>query len=597
MECPRVCVIDNSPAIRETISIVLGADYRVQSLTADEYLRSPSELSGADLLVVGDDVLPADSVTALAHGPPILWLQSRAGPPQLIAGRSAAIPRWFSPEELRARVDALLTSRGQTEPTISTWSLLEYPVLPTETIELARRASGTHFPVLICGEPGTGKTRLARAIHSLGRRGRFVVLSARNCTPAGLQHISGSTPGDLTVFVHDVADTTPEGQQLLLDVLDCGGFHSETGGWHRVRLMCATAQHFEGLARAPCFDKELFYRVSVLPITLQPLRERTHDLVALGNHIATRLAALLSSEPVTFTKRAMERLTHYLWFGNLTEFETVLTRTTLLVRTPTIDADDLQFGYGRMAPHGVGEPPALGREITPEAGPPEAVDLIINELAHEFKNPMATIKTVAQHLERLLDDETGREQAARLTAEAVDRMDHTLENLLQFTRFRRPASQATSLNAVLAPCLKELAPLLTERRILVNYPPPEPTTVFVDGSQIGYAFENLIRAVVRDLEEGETLTIRTLAAAPAVRFEFAAMRHPVAGKFSRILEKPAGNQELALPLGLVFAKTLIERNGGRIEIGTAGDTAAITVRLPSREEFTPGNGKTKSLDR
>jgi len=572
----------------------LGADYRVQCLTADEYLRSPSRLSGADLLVVADDVLPAESVTALAHGPPILWLQSQTGPPHPIAERSAAIPRWFTPEELRARVQALLTSRGQTQPTFSTWSILEYPVLPTETIELARRASGTHFPVLICGEPGTGKTRLARAIHSLAPNGRFVVLSAINCTPTGLQEIGGSAAGNLTVFVHDVSDTTPDGQQLLVDVLDCGGFQSEKG-WHRVRLICATSQRFESLARAPGLDKELFYRMSVLPIALPALRERTHDLPALGSHIATQLAGLLSSEPVSFTKRAVERLTHYLWFGNLTEFETVLTRTTLLARTRTIDAEDLLFGYGRIAPHGGDEAPSPDREIA--AGPPEVVDLIINELAHEFKNPMATIKTVAQHLERLLEDQTGREQAARLTADAVDRMDHTLENLLQFTRFRRPAAQETLLSAVLAPCLTDLAPLLTERRVLVNYPPPEPATVFVDGTQIVYAFENLIRAIARDLEEGETLTIRTLGTTPAVRFEFAGTRHPIAGKFSKILESPPENEEMALPLGLVFAKTLIERNGGRIEIGTSGDSAAITVRLPSHEEFAPGNGKTKSLDR
>jgi signal transduction histidine kinase len=596
VECPRVCVIDNSPAIRETIPIVLGADYTVQCLTADEYLRAPSQLCNADLLVVADDALPLESVTALAHGPPVLWLQSRTGPPRLHPGQSAAIPRWFSPGELRARVEALLTKHAQTQPPPSTWPILEYPVLPKDVVDLARQASGTHFPVLICGEPGTGKTRLARAIHALGGEGEFVVLSATNCTPTALRHAGGTIAGNLAIFVHDVAEITPDGQELLLEVVECGGFHSDTG-WHRVRLIGATSRSLEGLGRMPGFDKELFYRLSVLPITLPPLRERTHDLPALSAHIAAELARLQSRDPVAFTERAMERLTHYLWFGNLTEFETVLTRTSLLAPSQTIDAEDLLFGYGRIVPRGREEAPAPARGVANTLRRPEAVDLIINELAHDFKNPMATIKTVAQHLERLLEDPTGREQAARLTAEAVDRMDHSLENMLQFTRFRRPAPQETAVGTLLAPCLTNLGPMLTERRIIVQYPPPAPTLAFVDAAQLSYAFENLIRAVVRDLEEGQPLSLEALGPPPVVRLKFAATRHPVVGKLPDILDHPASDEQAALPLGLVFAKTLVERNGGRIEISTAGETATIVVRLPSRDEFTPGNGKTKSLDR
>src|SRR5215470_10633264 len=81
VECPRVCVIDNSPSILETIPIVLGGTYGVECFTADEYLRDPSQLGSADLLIVADDVLPTESLTSLLHGPPILWLQTRRGPP------------------------------------------------------------------------------------------------------------------------------------------------------------------------------------------------------------------------------------------------------------------------------------------------------------------------------------------------------------------------------------------------------------------------------------------------------------------------------------------------------------------------------------
>jgi hypothetical protein len=396
------------------------------------------------------------------------------------------------------------------------------------------------------------------------------------------------------VFIDEVSSVTAEGTQLLFELIDCGGV-SSSAGWHAVRLICATTQSFEGLARMPGFSQELLYRISVFPITLPPLRERTSDIPALAEHIATELARGQSIEPVTFTQRAIERLVRYLWFGNLAEFETVLTRSVVLAQRPAIDAADLLFGYGRIVPC-PDEEPATAKEVAPEAATNGAVDLIINELAHEFKNPMVTIKTVAQHLERLLADETGREQVTRLTGEAVDRMDRALENLLQFTRFRVPAPGDVALNAILSPCLTELAPTLAERRLLLNYRPPDSVDIFVDAAQIGYAFDNLLRVIAREVPEGQTLSVRPLEGTAGVTFEFGGARNLIAGKLAQLLDHAPADAASLLPLGLVFAKTLIERNGGRIRLDNLRDVTAISVWLPSREENAPRNGKTASLN-
>src|SRR5262249_40832064 len=136
--------------------------------------------------------------------------------------------------------------------------------------------------------------------------------------------------------------------------------------------------------------------------------------------------------------------------------------------------------------------------------------------------------------ERLLEDETGREQVARLTGAAVDRMDRALENLLQFTRFRTPAPQEVTLNAMLTPCLSELTPTLSERRVVLNYRPPEPTPVFVDAEQVGYAFENLLYTIARDLGENHKLSILQRAGTGAITFEFSSKGHPIAGKLGEL---------------------------------------------------------------
>ena len=589
MARPRIWVIDNSPTVRETIAIVLGDRYHVESLSAEDYARDPSRVQNAGLLVVGVDTLPPQSVASLPDVA-VLWLERPGWAPNTIPGQTT-LPYPFAPDDLRVRVETLLAATAPVAATRGNRADTEYPTVPRDAAVLARRAAATRFPILICGEPGSGKARLARAIHSLGRSGHFLSLPAPHCTAGALQQASHIFRGDVTLFITEIDAVTQETEQCLVEIVDRGGFFS-ADGWHNVRLICATTCSFEELVRK--LRRDLLYKISVFPITLPPLRERTADIPALVRHIVGALGPLLGAQPVTFTQRAMDRLVHYLWFGNLAELETVLTRSVVLSERRTLDAEDLLFGYGRLLP-GSPEEPVAAREPAAESEASDAVDLVINELAHEFKNPMVTIKTVAQHLERLLADDTGREQVARLTGEAVDRMDRALENLLQFTRFRAPAPGDVQLNTLLSPCLSELTSTLTERRVLLNYRPPERISVFVDAAQVAYAFENLLRVIARDLPEGQTLSVRPLDETAAVTFEFSGVRHPLAGKLSEFLDRSPVEAETLLPLGAVFAKTLIERNGGRIEVHTQADVTAITVWLPSREEIAPGNGKTASL--
>jgi signal transduction histidine kinase len=331
-----------------------------------------------------------------------------------------------------------------------------------------------------------------------------------------------------------------------------------------------------------------------LPIMLPRLRERAADIPALVEHLSRELIRGLSLGAVSFTPQAMTRLERYLWFGNLAELEAVLTRTIALVQGDTIDQDDLLFGYGQL-PRRQAE--ANHRVAAPAAREPSAiktVDLVINELAHEFKNPLVMIKTVSQHLERLLQDDDGRQQVTRLTSEAVARMDRALDNLLQFTRFRAPVPENITLSSLLTACLTELTPLLTERRLVLDYRPADFASVFADSAQLAHAFENLLRVILRDLDEGETLTIRALHSPVGAVFEFRS-RHPsTAGKLAAFLDHPPPGDEPDAPLGLVFARALVERNAGQLEARSAGQQTTISVWLPSREGLAPNEEKTVS---
>jgi K+-sensing histidine kinase KdpD len=315
-----------------------------------------------------------------------------------------------------------------------------------------------------------------------------------------------------------------------------------------------------------------------------------------------------------------------MWFGNLAELEAVLMRSMTMAASSSLDVEDLLFDSTRVAPRSLSAVPApiappaeidipptvesqtstdgpVEEEATsppaPEAQAPpaaplapirsETVDLVIQELAHEFRNPMVTIKTLTQRLERLLGDKASREQVTRMTGEAVDRMDRALENLIQFTRFGKPVTELVALSPLVTACLSQLSPAFAERQVLLNYEPPEAHRVEVDGAQVGYAIENLLRVVLRDLRDGDTLAIHPLNG-HGISLEFPARGQLVAEKLAEMADHPPEGEAAAQSIGFFFAKALVERNGGKIEIQPGTARTVIAVALPAQGDAASENG-------
>jgi signal transduction histidine kinase len=222
----------------------------------------------------------------------------------------------------------------------------------------------------------------------------------------------------------------------------------------------------------------------------------------------------------------------------------------------------------------------------------------VNELAHEIRNPLVTIKTISQHLERLLESASGREEVVQLAGEAVQKIDSVFENLLRYSRFREPKKEETTVNAIVAQVLSELAPLLSERRIVLNYRPPDPLPVFADREQLGFALVNLLEALVRDLEDQTTLTIEPVPGAPALRIEVPRVPGYLSQRLSALIEEnvPA---EAVEPLGLLIARSLFRRNGGRVQVqpNREGSRAAIIIEFPGSVGTRDNYGQAKSVDR
>lgn len=236
--------------------------------------------------------------------------------------------------------------------------------------DLVQRVALTQSSVLIQGESGTGKELVARAIHHLGPRseGPFVAI---NCTaiPENLLeselfgHAKGSFTGATqrkkglfeeaqggTLLLDEIGDMSPGLQSKLLRVLQERRIRpvGDTSSHDiDIRLMAATHRDLKAAIREGSFREDLYYRISVIPILIPPLRERRDDIPVLANHFLARYSAqnpVPHNRVTGFTQAAMSKLMSMRWEGNVRELENVVERAVVLCNRPLVDVDDLSQG-------------------------------------------------------------------------------------------------------------------------------------------------------------------------------------------------------------------------------------------------------------
>jgi transcriptional regulator with GAF, ATPase, and Fis domain len=235
----------------------------------------------------------------------------------------------------------------------------------------ARMVAPTESSVLVSGETGTGKDLLARAIHAWSRRadGPFVSV---NCAaiPQTLiaselfGHERGAFTGALqrrlgrfelaaggTLFLDEVGELPPETQVMLLRVLQEREFERIGGSTPTradVRVIAATNRDLRLAIAEGRFRSDLFYRLSVFPLEMPPLRERAGDVRLLADHFVRRAARSLGKPIRTSDPAALERLAAYSWPGNVRELQNVIERSVIVCESETFTLDP-SWSEGRPA--------------------------------------------------------------------------------------------------------------------------------------------------------------------------------------------------------------------------------------------------------
>jgi transcriptional regulator with PAS, ATPase and Fis domain len=243
----------------------------------------------------------------------------------------------------------------------------------TRNRELARelaaleRALELPSTVLIVGESGTGKDRLARAMHDSSARAErpFVRIDAANLSDDLFEselfgHERGAFTGavtakrglldvavDGTAYLDEVSSLSPAAQAKFLRVLQEKTFRrlgGVTSHPFRARLIVSSRRDLSALVEAGAFRPDLFYRIDVVSIRLPALSRRTEDLLPLARSFLKRAARAYSRPARRFTREAEQALLRHPWPGNIRELLHVVERAVLVASEPAVTIDDLPMG-------------------------------------------------------------------------------------------------------------------------------------------------------------------------------------------------------------------------------------------------------------
>jgi transcriptional regulator with PAS, ATPase and Fis domain len=237
----------------------------------------------------------------------------------------------------------------------------------------ARRAAQADTTVLLLGETGTGKEVLAQAIHSASPRthGPFIGVNVAAIPEALLEaEFFGTSPAAIdgarrgardgkfalahggTLFLDEVGDMPMATQAKLLRVLrekEIEPLGSNRVAKVDVRVIAASSVDLRRMVSMGRFRSDLYYRLSVLPIALPPLRERIGDLELLCDHILEEIAHRSGRPQREISPTALAVLSAYTWPGNIRELKNVLEQVTLNSDNPRLSAEEFTLVLPRVA--------------------------------------------------------------------------------------------------------------------------------------------------------------------------------------------------------------------------------------------------------
>ncbi len=373
----RDIVAENIARWGHTVETAGSGEEAISKFTALPYDVVVSDirmgaLSGLDVLKKIRGASP-DAIVILMTG----YAGSDTAIDAIKAGAFDYVTKPFKYEELRRTIEKALEIRKMTrqvktakpeEARASLQALIGRSKPMLEIYKMIARAAETPSTVLLQGESGTGKSLIARAIHSNSpRAGRpFQAVNCSALTETLLEselfgHKKGSFTGSTgdregvfkaadggTLFLDEIGDTSPALQSKLLRAIEDGEVKpvgSNDTFKVDVRVISASNKDLKDMVAKRQMREDLYYRLNVVTITVPPLRDRKEDIPLLVEHFVKQCADRLGKR-VTVHPEAMEKLVSHSWPGNIRELGHVIESAVALTGKPLLVAEDLKVAAG-----------------------------------------------------------------------------------------------------------------------------------------------------------------------------------------------------------------------------------------------------------
>lgn len=378
----RICVVDDQELLRDSLAATLTREeHSVDTFEKPTEALERIKIASYDL-VISDLKMPVmDGVSLLralrtaGSDVPVILMTAYGSIPSAVEamklGAFDYLTKPFEAEELcilveraiqygRLRSDNEALRRTVNDMNAERRLIGEGPAMQRvrESIEQVARSSAT---VLIQGESGTGKEMVARSIHQASPRANRPMLCL-NCAALSANlleselfgHEKGAFTGadrmrkgrfELadggTLMLDEISEVPLSLQAKLLRVLQEQEFERVGSSATRkvdVRVLATTNRNLMEWVSRKRFREDLFYRISVLPLTLPPLRERIEDIPLLTEYFLDRIARREGREPAELTPGALRLLMEYPWPGNVRELENICERAAVLATQGRIEA-------------------------------------------------------------------------------------------------------------------------------------------------------------------------------------------------------------------------------------------------------------------
>jgi len=432
---PTILIVDDEPGVRSALSGVLRDEgYTVDAVPSGEaclerLARGPVDLIVLDVWLPGMDGLATlarlrerqvDAQVVLISGHGNIESAVRAiklgafdfvEKPLSIEKTVLVVRNALHQRQLEAENKALRAKVDRTQTMIG-----ESAAMRALRDQVAM-AAPTNGRVMIYGENGTGKELVARTIHALSRR-RTNAFVEVNCAAIPEElieselfgHVRGAFTGAVadrrgkfeaadggTIFLDEIGDMSLKTQAKVLRVLQEQTMEP-VGSTNRIkvdaRVLAATNKDLQAEIRAGRFREDLYFRLTVVPISVPPLRERQEDIPLLADHFMAEFAREYGRRVKTFDPGARVALQQYPWPGNVRELRNVIERLMIMVPGDNISPPALTF----LDPSGLTRPVLVDapteRRTLHEARDQFERDLILRTLAEQQGNMSRTAEVL-----------------------------------------------------------------------------------------------------------------------------------------------------------------------------------------------------------